>query len=99
MHGTKKLWDEILLAYVGGAHLNPKHDYEVINDLKSIGYLTGGLDVETEKATLKTTELGMEYLKIHGINVYSTKYNSKIRKFVSKLFYYNFYNWWFSWNS
>ena len=83
MHGDEKTRSEILLAYVDGSKQNPEHSLYIINELESVGYLVSGIDHITDARTLKTTELGIKYLKTCGINVKNHKKYSNLRKITS----------------
>ncbi len=58
----------ILEYYVGGKLYNPDHSKAVIKQLKNQGYLRCGITSDI-KETIKTTDNGLLYLDLAGIEV------------------------------
>ena len=58
----------ILEYYVGGKLYNPEHSKAIIKQLKNQGYLRCGITSDI-KETIKTTDNGLLYLDLAGIDV------------------------------
>ena len=58
----------ILEYYVGGKVCNPDHSKAIIEQLKNQGYLRCGITSDI-KETVKTTDNGLLYLDLAGIDV------------------------------
>lgn len=63
MYGTDQMRAEVLRAYIKGGAYNGEHDRYVIRELKTLGFPRCSINMDTEKETLRTTELGKKYLK------------------------------------
>lgn len=79
MYGNEKMRQDVLIAYIDGGNLDPKHDSHVIHELKNLGYLRCGIDTDVDVETLKTTEFGLRYLRSSGVKVRRSIITGKTR--------------------
>lgn len=67
VHSGYDIESDILLKYKDGAILDLQDNSFVIRNLKSIGLLRCGFDLEENKETVRTTARGLGLLAIRGI--------------------------------